>query len=1066
LNRRIKMRVIVSVKPTPGGGQSTQAARYVAYRERDEEREGKEARPLFSAKEESLSFWRAERVLTEGRTPQKNELLHTVISLREEDFQSLGREENGQQQALKEVTREAVSQLKDDLSVDELRWVAGIHRNTDTPHIHLLIHKDAVDRESGRTRRINRLPERTLASRITDENGAERIESGSFGKAFESALDRARDRARETARNRAEAARDLAAAPPIEKFEIAKERPATSEEILLEAARRNPSITGRELIQEIILRGPMPEPDERPEAPDIRIAFRTPSLDDQDYRNQPEQADWLGKQSQTLRDLYERGAQVKGDVLVIPAEEYELPNDRDSPFITNLSYAHEQIQNPETATEFHTLARTIAGETADPRTEIEVFRHYYAQIRNSEHLTTRSVEFERTLDEMRRLAGEMAKLETRESIEISSPMISVEDMKEGELEDRNHFQEMDIGRYEGQEMALEFYPAEVERGDEEGPQIDDRDMNPPIGSFNTAARKVRLNDESLRFPAGLTVEVRQQLVTRTLPAIDRQIENGRAQSEILAAISERTYDGDLDEKEQEERFKIGGFLKSYVEERHKDPETRSLNRSDAFRSVHNQITGAQTPEELNRIAETFLRKNLESSDPLRLHQSNPEHYPKPEIAPLNTRERNLLFFGRAPEHHTPEMRELRHFWGLTRAERAERVTALHRGELLPSPTLETMLTEFETRRSAQAVRHYQASILNEEMRNPSKLDLRSLYERIPPHERSYLNERIEEKKQAIARSQSPIRSYAEDSSSRSIPTPNGRQFGSIPRESNSYREYLLSMGAIESQLLTQAVHHRQNGGVNFIAAEEKRPLSISELRSQLPPEEQVRIREQARNLAWDRIAQPEVITQAEPAARALNDKIAQLQEVAQPRARLAHQALDDFVQEKVEIQGKNPRISVGQLSEHPPIAVQRRQALEDYAARMREELYRGFESMDLLRRELDKPRDQSPAERLQSVDLKPGSAPGREQNFPMNGRPVGEDLPLGNSGRSGHTRNSTVDHDLARLPESSELDSRSVDSDKQIHFGGLARLSGAASDRDFNDDLGRNDPDHEIAFER
>src|SRR5262245_14268763 len=141
------MRVIVSVKPTPGRGQTTQAARYIAYRERDEEREGKEARPLFSAREESLSFWKAERVLTEGRTPEKNEVLHIVASFREEDFRSLGHEETAQQQALREVTREAVSQLKGDLNVDELRWVAGIHRNTDNPHIHLLIHRDSIDRE-------------------------------------------------------------------------------------------------------------------------------------------------------------------------------------------------------------------------------------------------------------------------------------------------------------------------------------------------------------------------------------------------------------------------------------------------------------------------------------------------------------------------------------------------------------------------------------------------------------------------------------------------------------------------------------------------------------------------------------------------------------------------------------------------------------------------------------------------------------------------------------------------------------------------------------------------------
>ena len=95
------MRVVVSVKPTPGGGQASQAARYIAHSERYEPREGKETRQLFSAKEDSLSFWKAERVLTEGRTPAKDEVIHITVSFREEDFERLGHDEPSRQQALK-----------------------------------------------------------------------------------------------------------------------------------------------------------------------------------------------------------------------------------------------------------------------------------------------------------------------------------------------------------------------------------------------------------------------------------------------------------------------------------------------------------------------------------------------------------------------------------------------------------------------------------------------------------------------------------------------------------------------------------------------------------------------------------------------------------------------------------------------------------------------------------------------------------------------------------------------------------------------------------------------------
>ena len=72
------MRVVVSIKSTPGGGNASQAARYIAYRDRDEEREGTEPRPLFSEKENTLSFWQAERVLTKGRTPTKDEVADEI----------------------------------------------------------------------------------------------------------------------------------------------------------------------------------------------------------------------------------------------------------------------------------------------------------------------------------------------------------------------------------------------------------------------------------------------------------------------------------------------------------------------------------------------------------------------------------------------------------------------------------------------------------------------------------------------------------------------------------------------------------------------------------------------------------------------------------------------------------------------------------------------------------------------------------------------------------------------------------------------------------------------------
>jgi hypothetical protein len=995
------MRVIVSVKPTPGGGHASQAARYIAYRERDEEREGTEPRPLFSARENVLSFWKAERALTEGRAPQKDELIHIAVSFRDGDFQALGRNETIRQESLREVTREAVTQIADELRADELRWVAGIHRNTDHPHIHLLIHRAYLDRDTRAERRLARIPAQMLPARVRDENSVEKTNPGSFSQAFETALDRAQERARAEMHSREE---------------TGKERAATSDKKLLEAARANPSLAGRELMQEIILRGPHTQPDERPEATDLRAAFRTPSLDDPDYRSQPEQADWLGRHSQELRDLYERGAEVKGDVLIIPAEEHELSAAADQPFITGLAYAHQQIRNAEQAAEFHALARTIAGQTADPRTEIEVFRYYYAEIRTEK--------LERTLDEMRLLAAEMARLETRESIEIARPVISFEDAQEAEREDRHA--ENDIERDDDRGYSSDFDHAETARGDE-----DDRDADAAIGSFNTAARKVRLDDESLRLPAGLNFEMKLQLVTRTLPALDRQMENGRARAEILTAIGEAVYRGDVEESEREERFQIGRFLKDYVAERLGDPETRALNKSAAFRSAHKQMTEACTPEELNRTAEQFLRENLDRGNALRLHQTDPIAYPKPETMPLNHRERSLLFFGRAPEHHNAEMRELRHAWGLSRAERAERVGALREGRLSASPTLEQMLAELDSRRSLPALRHYQAAILNEEMRNPGRLNLRQMADRLPPHERTFLIERIEEKKEGITRSQTPARDSKDDLFS-------GRPFGSIPRESHSYREYLASMGAAELRMLNEAVRQRYNANGHILIGKEDHPLTITGARALLLREEQHKIREQARHLAWEQITPPEVFAaRPEAPARAVSDTIARLQEKTQLRARLAHTALDEFVRDKVGVNGRNEPHSADTLNRLAPADAQRLRALEDYAARMREELYRGFESLDALRREMERPRSLDAAERTQSIEPNSYSAPDRDQIFSTNGHSATKDLRLYNGSHFDPDRNSTVDGP----PDDHDREPWLVDSTRRWQFDSLRNLA-------------------------
>jgi hypothetical protein len=85
----------------------------------------------------------------------------------------------------------------------------------------------------------------------------------------------------------------------------------------------------------------------------------------------------------------------------------EIKTAHEQPFITSLPYAVAQIGNAEQGAEFHALTKSIAGETADMRTEVEVFRHYYARLKAANYSTARAETTEKVLMERRPLAEAM-----------------------------------------------------------------------------------------------------------------------------------------------------------------------------------------------------------------------------------------------------------------------------------------------------------------------------------------------------------------------------------------------------------------------------------------------------------------------------------------------------------------------------------------------------------------------------------------------------------------------------------------------------------------------------------
>src|SRR5205085_6115618 len=106
----------------------------------------------------------------------------------------------------------------------------------------------------------------------------------------------------------------------------------------------------------------------------------------------------------------------------------------------------------------------------------------------------------------------------------------------------------------------------------------------------------------------------------------------------------------------ETREQVARFLRNYIDDRLRDPETATRNRSPEFRKFQDRLHAARTPEEVNRAAAAINRENWEAGERQKRNGRLPEVSERPGIAKLGPKEMKLLFYGRAPEHYTAEMR--------------------------------------------------------------------------------------------------------------------------------------------------------------------------------------------------------------------------------------------------------------------------------------------------------------------------------------------------------------------------------------------------------------------------
>jgi uncharacterized phage-like protein YoqJ len=278
-----------------------------------------------------------------------------------------------------------------------------------------------------------------------------------------------------------------------------------------------------------------------------------------DGRNQSEQASHLGKYSQFVRDIYERGGTMAEGKLIVPKENLSLAPQL---AVTTESYAVERIgkilndesRAKEIAPQIVEYGNRIAGlSTSDGETKLKVFAWMYDALEgksvllggdphNAQIGESRRDRFDNVLENIARLAEQMQALEPADKIEFA-PLSDFEpNEKSGsvwEERDENRVLEEIYENAVGRDADGEA----IERGEQFGEEIQNGERgfdSQEDGKIAGAEgyERIDLSDKAPSLPAEFTEPEIERLLAETLPEIDRQLESGIAVKEIIKPFHE------------------------------------------------------------------------------------------------------------------------------------------------------------------------------------------------------------------------------------------------------------------------------------------------------------------------------------------------------------------------------------------------------------------------------------------------------------------------------------------------------------------------------------------------
>lgn len=466
-------------------------------------------------------------------------------------------------------------------------------------------------------------------------------------------------------------------------------------------------------------------------------------LEDTEGRNRSEHASHLNGHSQFVRDLYERGAVVRDGVLISPKDNASSS----APLgITTAEYALKRLEPivnksraKEIVPQLLESGNRIAGGSADRDTTIKVFNWIYGALEGRNDLLkredripadeTKEQRFERTLQEISVLAGEMERLEPTDRLVVVESLDQDHDVATDRANDE--FSPENV--YENALLREEITPVEHDHS---------------VGGIDGFER-IELQDTTLaRLADEMSKDELDRWIEVRLPVIDEMLESGTPVDSILKPFQNEIYNAvkeDLVGKQgaiDDLRFASG-----YIQHQLKQPESRLRHFNPRYREYALMLETAVSREELMDAASKIRHENAKLGFGW---EKLSETEKAATSRPLTSKEMQFLFTEASPRHYTSEMTAARLAYSNAGDAARTKTGSFMRGEIDPSKeamhligSLESRLERRNSTDSLSATKHFLQSLKtpNDELRYKNAFDHSEAYRKLPPAERDYVYQR-------------------------------------------------------------------------------------------------------------------------------------------------------------------------------------------------------------------------------------------------------------------------------------------------------------------------------------